>query len=303
MGRAPRNISANSGRNAGQIKASERRPLIYSAAMHRSPALPCPDHVLRLRVGAVLMALVAQGAFVAPAHAQAAVAGEAITATGTASLDNGLEQKVLELALAGTRAGVKTDANADAQAGAPRFEVSVGQLDARLRLAPCQHVDPYLPEGTRLWGKARIGLRCTQGPSRWNVYLPITVKAFGPALTATGPLAAGSVLTPGDLARAEVDLAEDASAAMLHADLAVGRVLTRPLKAGQSLRQSHLKPRQWFAAGDTVTVVAQGPGFSVAGEAQALTNGIEGQPARVRTEGGRMLTGQPVGDRRVELGL
>jgi len=90
---------------------------------------------------------------------------------------------------------------------------------------------------------------------------------------------------------------------MLHADLAVGRVLTRPLKAGQSLRQSHLKPRQWFAAGDTVTVVAQGPGFSVAGEAQALTNGIEGQPARVRTEGGRMLTGQPVGDRRVELGL
>jgi flagella basal body P-ring formation protein FlgA len=52
-----------------------------------------------------------------------------------------------------------------------------------------------------------------------------------------------------------------------------------------------------------VTVVAQGNGFSVVGEAQALNNGIEGRPVRVRTEGGRVLTVQPVGERRVELPL
>jgi flagellar basal body P-ring formation protein FlgA len=205
-----------------------------------------------------------------------------------------LEQQVRELALSSTAPGA---------AAKPRVEVSVGQLDPRLRLAPCQHVEPYLPEGMRLWGKSRVGLRCTQGTAKWNVYLPITVRVFGSALVARNGVSAGAVLVADDLAQAEVDLAEDNSPALANANLAVGRTLTHALKAGQSLRQSHLKARQWFAAGETVTVLAQGDGFSVAGEAQALNPGIEGQPVRVRTESGRVLTGLPVGERRVELPL
>jgi flagellar basal body P-ring formation protein FlgA len=205
-----------------------------------------------------------------------------------------LEQQVRELALSSA---------APAGAGTPRVEVSVGQLDPRLRLAPCQHVEPYLPDGMRPWGKSRIGLRCTQGPSKWNVYLPITVRVFGTALVARNGVSAGTVLAADDLAQADVDLAEDNSPALVNAHLAVGRTLTHALKAGQSLRQSHLKARQWFTAGETVTVLAQGDGFSVAGEAQALNPGIEGQPVRVRTESGQVLTGLPVGERRVELPL
>lgn len=211
-----------------------------------------------------------------------------------ASLDKALAQQVRDLALSGTQAG---------RAGAPRVDVSIGQLDPRLRLAPCLHVEPYLPAGMRMWGKSRIGLRCLEGPSKWKVYLPITVRVFGNALVATSGLSAGSVLTAADLALAEVDLAEDSSAPLADTALAVGRTLSRPLQAGQSLRQAHLKARQWFAAGDTVTVSAQGNGFSVAGEAQALNPGIEGQPVRVRTENGQVLTGLPVGMRRVALNL
>ena len=59
------------------------------------------------------------------------------------------------------------------------------------------------------------------------------------------------------------------------------------------MRQGHSRARQWFTAGETVRVVAAGPGFALESEAQALSNGIEGQPARVRTESGRVLTGQP----------
>ena len=214
-------------------------------------------------------------------------------ADAPSGLDGGLEQQVRQLALAGTHA----------EPGMARVEVSVGQLDPRLRLAPCQRVEPYVPEGTRLWGKSRIGLRCTQGAIKWNVYLPITIKVFGPALVAANGVSAGTVLTREDLSPAEVDLAEDGSAAIARPELAVGRTLARALKPGQSLRASHLKPRQWFAAGETVTVLAQGDGFSVASEGQALNNGIEGQPVRVRTDSGRVVMGQPVGERRVELAL
>ena len=269
--------------------------------MPQSPTLARPACARRrpARAWLVTLVLLAQAAAGPTAWAQS-IPITAETAAPEAGIGIGLdlEQQVRQLAVSGTQAGAPLGT-----AGLPRFEIIIGQLDARLRLAPCQQVDPYLPEGTRLWGKGRIGLRCTQGATKWNVYLPVTVKAFGPALVAAGNTAAGSVLTAADLTPAEVDLADDASPAIANAALAVGRALARPLKAGQSLRQSHLKPRQWFAAGDSVTVVAQGAGFSVAGEAQALTNGIEGQPARVRTDGGRVLTGQPVGDRRLEVSL
>jgi flagella basal body P-ring formation protein FlgA len=227
-------------------------------------------------------------------------------ASTSSELPVGIEQQVRALALGGSQEHAQADAQSGAQGAnpdMPRVEVVIGALDPRLRLAPCQHVEPYLPEGMRMWGRTRVGVRCTQGPTLWNIYLPVTVKVFGRALVATHPLPAGSVLTAGDLTQAEVDLAEDSSAVVVDPDAAGGRVLARALKAGESLRQSQLRPRQWFSAGETVTVIARGQGFSVASRGRALSNGYEGQPARVRTESGRVLTGQPVAERRMELAL
>lgn len=189
------------------------------------------------------------------------------------------------------------------ETGAPRVEVAIGQLDPRLHLAPCQNIEPYVPAGMRLWGKARIGLRCKVGPTPWNVYLPVTVKVWGRALVTPAGASAGSVLTSADLAEAEVDLAEEFTPAVVDTRLAIGRVLAQNLKPGQTLRQAHLKIRQWFVAGDTVKVIASGDGFSLESEAQALSNGVEGQPARVRTESGHVLTGLPSGERRIEVSL
>src|SRR5690606_27978324 len=112
---------------------------------------------------------------------------------------------------------------------------------------------------------------------------------------------AGHVLGEGDLAHVEVDLAENRSAAVLDASLAIGRPLARSINAGESLRESDLRARQWFAAGATVKVKAGGPGFSVTARGRALTPGIEGRPVRVRTESGRILTGQATGEGLVEM--
>jgi flagella basal body P-ring formation protein FlgA len=187
--------------------------------------------------------------------------------------------------------------------GAVRVEVAIGQLDPRLHLAACRRIEPYVPAGARLWGKTRIGLRCKEGLVAWNVYLPITVKVFGRALVVPAGAAAGSLVAASDLREAEVDLAEEFSPAIVDPKVAEGRVLAQAVLPGQTLRQSQLKARQWFAAGETVKVVASGEGFALEAEAQALNNGIEGQPAKVRTESGRILTGIPSGERRVEVAL
>lgn len=259
-----------------------------------------PAHALR-RGGLLIVSLLAL-CLPVPASAQA---------SADATVDAALLDQVRALALQATQQSAPAQtlnagdsAPAEANAAKPlRFEVQVGALDSRLRLAACQRIEPYLPPGMRLWGKARIGLRCTQGVKPWNVYLPVTVRVFGQALVAAAPLPAGATLRGDDLRWAEIDLAEDNAPVVTNAALAVGRTLTRPLVAGRGLRQTDLKPRMWFAAGDSVKVLASGPGFSVAGSGQALTPGIEGQTARVRTDSGQVLTGTPVGTRVVELSL
>jgi flagella basal body P-ring formation protein FlgA len=184
-----------------------------------------------------------------------------------------------------------------------RIEVVVGALDPRLRLAPCDRIEPFLPAGTRLWGKSRIGLRCKEGRTNWSVYLPIVVKVWAKALVVPAGAAANSVVADADLAEAEVDLAEESTPVFVDRKAVVGRTLAQSLRPGQAIRQGHVKTRQWFAVGETVKVVAVGDGFALESVGQAVTNGIEGQPARVRTEGGRIVTGVATGERRLELTL
>lgn len=195
-----------------------------------------------------------------------------------------------------------------AAAGAPaprvtRVEVAVGELDSRIKLAPCTRMEPYLPPGLKPWGRTRLGIRCVEGPTRWNVFLPVTVRVFGLALTAATPLAAGTVVSESHLKLAEVDLAEQPTAALVAPADAVGRALTRSLPAGEALRSGHLRPKQWFAAGDTVKVLAVGRGFSVSSEGMALAPGLEGRPVRVRAANGRILTGMARAAHLVEVRL
>ena len=215
-----------------------------------------------------------------------------VAASPTAADDAAVAEHVQRLAREALRA----------EAGDVRVQVEVGALDPRLSLAPCARITPYLPQGTRLWGATRIGVRCDDG-ARWNVYLPVRVKVFARAITVIQPLAAGTVLEGAHLALADIDLAAEPGVAVRGDAEAIGRALTRPLRAGQALRRTDLRPRQWFAAGDTVRIVLRGAGYAVVSEGQALGPGLEGQSARVRTEGGRIVSGRASGVRQVELVL
>jgi flagella basal body P-ring formation protein FlgA len=193
-----------------------------------------------------------------------------------------------------------------AQALAPvgaRVRVSPGALDPRLQLAACGKVEPALSPGQPAWGRTRIGLRCLEGTSRWSVSLPVTVEVWAPAVVLATALPAGAALDSPALALAEVDWGAAAGKPFADGQALLGRVLARPLAAGQALRGPDLLARRWFVSGETVQIVARGPGFAVSAEGQALTHGLEGQPARVRTDNGRVVVGRPVAERRMEVQL
>ena len=181
-----------------------------------------------------------------------------------------------------------TQANA---AGNLRTEVVVGAPDARLKLAPCGNMETYLPAGSRLWGKTRVAVRCVDGMSRWNVSLPVTISAWGKAWVVRSQVPVGAVITQNDVVDAEVNWAEESSPVLRDPAVWLGYMASRSLTTGQTLRADMVRPAQVFQAGSLVKVVAQGPGFQIASDGQALTVGVVGQVARVRMDSGRVASG------------
>jgi flagella basal body P-ring formation protein FlgA len=285
LGKRCRNMSRIKRAKTGQFRPLQQAP---RSDHHGVKKIAHTSHSPRIRASLAATIGLAAGL-------QAAIAQPQETAPPPA-VDAVLAQQLQRLASDSASSAVGN--------GVPmRVEVELGQLDPRLKLAPCEQIHPYLPTGVRPYGRTRIGLRCVQGPTHWNVYLPVTVKLFTQALVASSALPAGTLLEAQHLQRTEVDVAASPDPAITAAPLAVGRTLARPLSAGDTLRRGDLKARQYFSAGDVVRIVAVGSGYSVSAEGQAITAGVEGQPARVRVESGRILSGLPSGDRRMEIAL
>jgi flagella basal body P-ring formation protein FlgA len=184
-----------------------------------------------------------------------------------------------------------------------RVQVEAGRLDPRLQLAPCARAEAYMPQGMPAWGHLRLGVRCTDGRVKWNVFLPVNVQIYAQAMVVTSALPAGAALGIEHLRSLEVDWSTATAPLFDQPGPLLGRTLARALSAGQPVQAGFLAPRQWFAAGDTVRIVAAGAGFAIESEGQALTPGHEGKPARIQTEGGRVVVGRPVSNKRVEVGL
>jgi flagella basal body P-ring formation protein FlgA len=231
-------------------------------------------------------------------RAALAMAGAVSLACGSASAQTAASPDLL-LYLQTQASGALTASHTQ-QASQARVEVTLGQLDPRLQLAPCARIEPFVPPGARLWGRAHLGLRCAEGAT-WSVQMPVTVRVFGPALVAARPLAANTPIGPDDLSPMEVEWTREAQGVVTDIAQLDNRVLSRPLAAGQPLPLAALRAPQVISAGDPVKVMGRGRGFAVTVDAIAMTSAQDGQSVRVRTDAGRIITGTARGGRRVEV--
>lgn len=182
-----------------------------------------------------------------------------------------------------------------------RVEVRLGNIDSKLRLAPCARIEPYLPGGARLWGRTNIGVRCVDGATRWNVYLPIEVRVFAPALVVVRPIAVGQPITAEDIESQDIDLTREPPGVLLDPAQLESRVSTRAIAVGAPLRADMLRAKPVVAQGDLVKVIFLGAGFTVAAEGKSLAAAGAGQSVRVQMESGRIVSGTARDGRQVEL--
>ncbi len=170
------------------------------------------------------------------------------------------------------------------------IEITVGDIDPRVRLAPCDRYEPFVPPGARLWGRSTLGVRCVEGAS-WTVYVPIQVRVFAAALVASRPLTRNQPLSADDVRIERVELTANANPVLTPNDDYSGSRLTRSVAAGETLTRTLLRAPPVVQPGDAVRVVVGGPGFKIAADGKALTMGADGQSVQVALAGGRMVTG------------
>lgn len=178
--------------------------------------------------------------------------------------------------------------------------VAASRLDPRLKLSKCSQIEPYLPSGNRLWGNSSIGVRCL-APSTWSLYVPVHIKVSNQVLVATRPIASGKPVEPEDVQLQMRDITPFAGSALTALDQVTGKNVATPVAAGTILRAEMLRAAQVIRQGQQVRLVAQGSGFKVTSEGQAMGNATPGQVVAVKTRSGQIIKGIAKGEGIVEV--
>jgi flagella basal body P-ring formation protein FlgA len=175
-------------------------------------------------------------------------------------------------------------------AGLPgKIDITVAPAFPRGLMA-CTALEPFMPTGSRLWGRMTVGVRCA-GERPWTIYLQARVALHATYYLAARAMAPGEVLTAADLVARDGDLTGLPQAVVTDPSQAVGSVSLVRIAGGMPLRRDMLKSASAIAIGQTVRVVAAGDGFSISAEGSAMNNASPGQQVRVKTANGQIISG------------
>lgn len=176
-------------------------------------------------------------------------------------------------------------------AGLPgEVSIELAPLDPNSQLPACAALEPFLPAGTRAWGRFSVGVRC-DSPVTWTAYLQARVAVVADYLITARPLRAGQVLGPADLGQRRGDLTALPDNLLTDPTQASGHHTRIAVAAGSPLRGDMLRVPHAVRQGQTVSVLGVGAGFRVASEGRAMNNAAPGEKVRVRLADGQVVTG------------
>lgn len=172
------------------------------------------------------------------------------------------------------------------------IQVRADPLDPRLRLAACEKpLQAYIPLGMTVRSNTTIGVRCT-GPNPWALFVPVQIAITRPVVVLNHPLERGTVLAADDL-RVE-SRTGNFGVSGYYSDPAevIGKVLTRPVSAGQPVSAAFLTGNRLVRRGQSVTLVAESGSIAVRMAGTAMMDGGEGDRIKVKnTTSDRIVEG------------
>ena len=147
----------------------------------------------------------------------------------------------------------------------------------------------------RLTGKRTVLAQC--GARRH--FLPVRISAQGTWWVASQSLPGGAIVQRSDIEPVTGTLDHQPSGLIFNADAIIGQRLTRAIDAGKPLLENQLRQQWRLRAGQTVDLVTAGSGFRIRSQGKALNNAAVDDVLKVKTTGGRTVSGKVAADGQV----
>ena len=160
--------------------------------------------------------------------------------------------------------------------------VTAGALDGRLRLPHCgSALSASLPVGTALQARSTVGVSCA-GPSKWTVYVPVTIESQIAVLVLQHAVARGTKLAAADVTIETRKTSGPGAAYLASPSELSGRTVRNPLAAGTTLAAEMFSPDLIVRRGQEVTLLSSGGAIEVRASGRAMTDAAAG--ARIQVQ-------------------
>ena len=169
-----------------------------------------------------------------------------------------------------------------------KVQIKIEDVDSRIFLAPCTHLEAFLPAGASMLGKTSIGVRCNEKDG-WSLYVAATITTTMNMLVSGKPLQQGQTINAGDYSIQTGEISQPGI--VTDEKQIVGMVIKYSIGAGQLLRQDMFRPPYVITQGQTVQLISEGQGFRLRTEGQAMNNAAAGQAAQVKVPSGQVISG------------
>ncbi|WP_447527328.1 flagellar basal body P-ring formation chaperone FlgA [Vreelandella sp. TE19] len=174
-------------------------------------------------------------------------------------------------------------------------EVVIDVSPPSAHLPACIAPEPFFPNANQTpLGRVSVGVRCGEG-RRQVRYIQAQVDVMGSYLVAAQDIARGTLVTASMVTQRQGNLGELANNALTDEDAIIGLVAQRPIRSGDVFQAHALQAPDLVERGQRVTVIAQGSGFRVAREGEALESGALGARIRVRFDTRELVTARVSG--------
>lgn len=173
---------------------------------------------------------------------------------------------------------------ADAYRNVPneRIDISVGNLDNRLRLGQCPEPVEFTPQDqTGLGGNITVKAQCAS-TIKWVVHIPAQVMIYQTIPVAAQDIARGQRITAAHLNVASVNVSTLRQSFAGDEQAIVGREARRNIGKGEVFRTALLDAPTTVKRGEVVVVESVVGSIKVSSSGTAMTDGRLGQKIRVR---------------------
>jgi flagella basal body P-ring formation protein FlgA len=173
-----------------------------------------------------------------------------------------------------------------------RIDISVGNLDSRLRIAQCPTPVEFTPQDpTGLGGNISVKAECV-GPVKWVVHLPAQVMIYQQVPVAAQDIPRGQTLSEQHLTSATINVSTIRQAYAADNQAVLGREAKRNIGKGDVFRSNLLDAPTSVRRGEVVVLESVAGGIKVSSSGTAMADGRLGQKIRVKNDSSaRVVTG------------